>query len=96
MEKVYENAMMIELVKHGLLARQQELIKVCYGGQYVGEYFADILVNNIIILELKSVELIRAEHHRQLLNYLKATGKTIGFILNFGKKAEFKRMVLFD
>jgi GxxExxY protein len=94
LEKVYENALMIELKKQGLQAVSQEAIKVYYDNKVVGEYFADIIVNGIIILELKTVEALVEEHFKQLLNYLKATQKELGLLLNFGKKVEFKRVVL--
>jgi GxxExxY protein len=93
LEKVYENAMIIELVRHGLTVSQQEGIPVYYDGAMVGDYSADILVENVIILELKAAESIRNEHFAQLTNYLKATEKELGFVLNFGKKPEFKRMI---
>lgn len=92
LEKVYENAMIIELVRHGLTVSQQE-DPVYYDGAMVGDYSADILVENVIILELKAAESIRNEHFAQLTNYLKATEKELGFVLNFGKKPEFKRMI---
>jgi GxxExxY protein len=93
LEKVYENSMLIELKKQGLQAVQQEAIKVFYEGNLVGEYFADIVVNGIIILELKTVESFKEEHFKQLLNYLIATKKELGLLLNFGRKAEFKRII---
>jgi len=93
LEKVYENAMIIELQKRGLSAKQQLPIKVYYGKQIVGEYFADLLVNNLVILELKAAEQIVKAHEAQLTNYLKATDLEVGLILNFGPKAEFKRKI---
>ena len=94
LEKVYENALAIELKKLGLSVSQQESVKVFYDGMQVGDYFADLIVNGLVILELKSVEAIRNEHLAQLTNYLKATDKEVGLLLNFGKKPEFKRVVL--
>lgn len=94
LEKVYENALAHELRERGLLVRQQEPIKVYYGGLLVGEYFADLLVADCIIVELKAVEQISPEHTAQLLNYLKATKIEIGFVFNFGPKAEFARKIL--
>ena len=93
LEKVYENALMIELDKSGLLAEQQKPIKVYYDDQIVGEYFADIMVEDTIIIEIKAAESLREEHECQLLNYLKATSIEVGLLLNFGKKPEFKRKV---
>jgi len=93
LEKVYENALMIELKKNGLKAEKQKHIKVYYELQSVGEYFADIIVEDSIILELKAAESIVEEHELQLINYLKATEIEIGLLLNFGKNPEFKRKI---
>ena len=90
LEKVYENALILELQKRGLSVKQQVPIKVYYEGQVVGEYFADLLVNDLVILELKAAEQIIKAHEAQLTNYLKATDLEVGLILNFGPKAEFK------
>jgi len=95
LEKVYENALMIELRKRGLEAESQVPIKVFYKEEAVGEYFADILVQNKIILELKAVENLSKLHEAQILNYLKATEIQVGLLVNFKHpKAEIKRMVL--
>ena len=94
LEKVYENALAIELKKRGLAVTQQEGVKVYYDGAQVGDYFADITVNGFVILELKAVESLRSEHFAQLTNYLKATDKEVGLLLNFGRKPEFKRILL--
>ncbi len=94
LEKVYENALVIELKKSGLAVTQQEGVKVYYYGAQVGDYFADITVNGFVILELKAVESLRSEHFAQLTNYLKATDKEVGLLLNFGRKPEFKRILL--
>jgi GxxExxY protein len=93
LEKVYENAMLIELTKQGLRVIRQQHIKVHYDGQEVGEYFADLLVEDLVIIELKAAEVIVEEHEQQLLNYLKATNKEVGLLLNYGKKPEFKRKI---
>lgn len=93
LEKVYENALAIELMKSGLDVKQQAQIPVYYDGRLVGDYFADVVVQNVIILELKAAEALHAEHHAQLTNYLKATDKELGLLLNFGKKPEFKRII---
>ncbi len=91
LEKVYENALMIELKKYGMNAEQQKPLSVYYNGKIVGEYFADIIVNDRVILELKTVEKILPEHEAQLLNYLRATNIEVGLVLNFGRKAQFVR-----
>jgi GxxExxY protein len=93
LEKVYENAMMIELRKMNLNCSNQLPIKVFYDEQKVGDYYADIIVEDLIILELKAMEGIAEEHEYQLLNYLKATEIEIGLLLNFGEKPEFKRKI---
>jgi GxxExxY protein len=93
LEKVYENALLIELQSMGLEVLQQHPISVYYETHIVGEYFADLLVNNVVILELKTAEHLRSEHVVQLTNYLKATEKEVGILLNFGKDPEFKRVV---
>jgi GxxExxY protein len=92
LEKVYENALAIELNHNKLLALQQEPITVHYSGQSVGEYFADITVSDLIILELKSSQNLAFEHEAQLLNYLKATKYEVGLLLNFGPKPQIKRL----
>lgn len=93
LEKVYEKSLLIELRKSGLLCNAQVPIKVYYELQEVGYYFADIVVNNCIIIEVKAVETFCEEHEAQILNYLKATEFELGMLLNFGKKAQFKRKV---
>ena len=95
LEKVYENALLAELRERGLQAESQVPIKVYYKDKVVGEYFADILVEDKVILELKTVEKISKIHEAQLLNYLKATGIKVGLLVNFRHpKADIKRMVL--
>ncbi len=93
LEKVYENALSIELKGMGLHIRQQQNIKVYYKEQVVGDYYADIVVNNLVILELKAEENLREKNKSQLINYLKATDKEVGLLLNFGKDAEYKRVI---
>ena len=94
LEKVYENALLIELKKRGLKARSQAAIKVIYKETPVGEYYADLLVENKVIIELKTVDNLSKTHEAQLLNYLKATGMPIGLLVNFkNSKVEIKRMV---
>ena len=92
-EKVYENALALELRKLGLKVEPQRRIVVYYAGQVVGEYLADIVVNGVVIVELKAVRQLLKQHEAQLLNYLKATRIEVGLLLNFGPKAEFKRKV---
>ena len=95
LEKVYENALVVELRKRGLQAEAQVPITVCYKGEAVGEYFADIVVEGKIIIELKAVDRLQKIHEAQLLNYLKATEYKIGLLVNFmHPKAEIKRFVV--
>lgn len=94
LEKVYENALMVELGLRGIKAEQQHGIDVLYKGIVVGQYAADVLAASKIILELQAEKEYNSKHEAQLLNYLKATGIQVGFLLNFGeKKCEFKRLV---
>ncbi|OFX35721.1 MAG: GxxExxY protein [Bacteroidetes bacterium GWA2_32_17] len=91
LEKVYENAMLIELKELGLFCEKQRKIKVYYHSKIVGDYIADIIVENYIIIELKAAESLCEEHEFQLINYLKATEIEVGLLLNFGKEPQFKR-----
>jgi len=91
LEKVYENALTLELGRHDFIIIQQHPISVWYAGKVVGEYFADLVVNDLIILEIKAVKVLSEEHEAQLLNYLKATPYEVGLLLNFGPKPEHKR-----
>ena len=94
LESVYEKCLLIELHKAGMDAEAQKPITVYYDGEIVGEFVADIIVNDTVILELKSVRRVIKAHEVQLVNYLVATGKPIGLILNFGEsKVEVKRKV---
>ncbi|REG91191.1 GxxExxY protein [Flavobacterium aquicola] len=93
LEKVYQNAMYLELKSKGFKVEAQKQIKVYYKSQIVGEYFADIIVDDSITLELKACECLMDEHQAQLLNYLKATKVEIGMLLNFGTEPEFKRLI---
>lgn len=93
LERVYENALVYELTKNNLKVKRQYPISVFYENTLVGEYFADILVEDSIILELKVSDPVSKEHEAQLLNYLKATNKKIGLLLYFGKKAKVHRMI---
>ena len=95
LEKVYQRALLIELRKRGLKAESEVPIQVRYKGELVGDYFADIIVENLIILELKAIEQLQKIHEAQLLNYLKATGFKIGLLINFKyPKAEIKRFIV--
>jgi GxxExxY protein len=91
LEKVYENAMRIELVKQGLKVRQQEPILVHYDGQVVGEFYADLWVEDRVIVELKAVRSLSKAHEVQLVNYLTATGIDTGLLINFGPSVQVKR-----
>lgn len=93
LEKVYENALKYELMKHNLKVEQQKNIKVFYDQVVVGDYYADLIVNDLVIIELKAAEDICEEHEAQLINYLKATNVEVGLVLNFGKNAKFSRKV---
>ena len=94
MEKVYHSALVIELRKKGLFAEPEKRIEVRYDNQLVGEYFADIVVDNKVIIEVKSADQHNPVFEAQLLNYLKATGIEVGLIINFGSSVFVKRMVL--
>ena len=93
LEKVYENALMIEFRNERIPATPQSPIKVFYDGEIVGEYFADIQVDNKIIIEIKAAKRLAEDNEAQMLNYLKATEIEVGLLLNFGPKPEFKRKV---
>ena len=93
LEKIYENSMMIEFRKAGIPAEAQSPIKVIYEGEIVGEHAADIIVDQKVIIELKAAKNLMADHHAQLLNYLKATDIEVGLLLNFGPKPEISRKV---
>lgn len=92
LEKVYENALALALKKAGLNVKQQLPIDVYFDGEIVGKYEADLVINDLIILELKAARTLSPEHEAQLLNYLKATRYEVGLLLNFGAtQAEIKR-----
>ena len=93
LERVYQNAMIIELKNAGFDIEAQKRINVSYKNSIVGDYFADIVVENTVILELKASERLIHENELQLLNYLRATEIEIGLLFNFGKKAEFRRKI---
>ena len=95
LEKVYENALMIELKARNLKAENQVPINVEYKSTIVGDYYADILVENKVIIELKAIEKLQKIHEAQILNYLKATNFEIGLLVNFTHpKAQIKRYIL--
>ena len=91
LEKIYENALRIELAKQELHVKQQEPITVRYEGQVVGDYYADLLVEDTVVVELKAVHSLAKEHEAQLVNYLTATGIDVGLLTNFGASVQVKR-----
>jgi len=91
LEKIYKNSLNFELQSSGTICELEKKINVYYKENLMGEYYADLIVENSVILELKTCESIKAEHGYQLLNYLRATDIEVGLLLNFGKKPEFKR-----
>ena len=94
LEKVYERALLKELCLRGIPVEAQKEIKVFSTGQAVGTYFADLVVNNEILLELKAVENLNNIHKAQVLNYLKATGLKLGLLINFGReRVQYERLV---
>ena len=93
LEKVYENSLLIELKLRGLKVEAQRQIDVFYADEKVGVYFADLVVEDTVIVEIKASEALREENEYQLINYLKASDIEIGLLLNFGKKPEFKRKI---
>jgi GxxExxY protein len=90
-EKVYENALAIELKSHGIEAKRQVPVHVKYKGEVVGDYFADIVANDLLVLELKAVQTLSKAHEVQLVNYLCATGKDIGLLIDFGESVQVRR-----
>jgi GxxExxY protein len=91
LEKVYENALRLELDEAGLAVEQQQPIPVCYRGQLVGDFYADLIVAGRVIVELKAVQNVAKEHEVQLVNYLTATGIDDGLLINFGWSVDVKR-----
>jgi GxxExxY protein len=92
LESVYENAMTLALGEAGLDARQQAPVTVYFRGQIVGDFRADLVVDNAVIVELKAAKSLDSTHEAQLLNYLRATDLEVGLLMNFGPKSEFKRL----
>ena len=93
LEKVYESSLYNELISCGLSCERQKKIDVFYKGKLVGEYYADIIAEEKVIIELKAAEAICEEHEFQLINYLKATNIEVGLLLNFGKNPEIRRKI---
>lgn len=93
LEKVYEESLVCEIVHRGLVVQQQAPIEVFYREKKVGEYFADMLVNDLVIVEIKAVETLGEKHEAQLLNYLRSTNMEVGLLLNFGPKPQIKRKI---
>jgi len=93
LEKVYERALVIELSKTDLTVISQQMVTVFYGGQEVGYYIADLIINDKVVVELKAAECLAEEHEAQLINYLRATDIEVGLLLNFGKSPQLKRRV---
>jgi GxxExxY protein len=93
LEKVYHNALLTELKNMGLRAESEKQITVQYAGELVGEYFADIVVDDKVILEIKALQEINPVHETQLVNYLKATNIDVGLLLNFGPSLQVKRKI---
>ncbi len=95
LERVYENALHLELKDQGLKVEQQKELKVDYKGSEVGRYCTDLLVNDCILLELKAVDKLTSTHESQVINYLNATGLALGILINFGRsRVEYKRFAL--
>lgn len=92
-EKVYQAALAILLEELGMMVEQQKPIKVYFHNRVVGEYIADMVINDVVLLELKAVEHLADVHSAQLLNYLKSTEIEVGLLLNFGPQAEFRRKI---
>lgn len=93
LEKIYHNAMLIELTQQGFDCQSQQKINVHYQGKNIGEYYSDITVNGLILLELKATEVLVEAHENQLINYLRATTFEVGFLFNFGKNPEIRRKI---
>ncbi|MFW5756680.1 MAG: GxxExxY protein [Tangfeifania sp.] len=93
LEKVYQNSMFFELKSRGFFVEAQKQINVYFKGIQVGEYYADLVIDNLIIVELKAAEVIAPEHEYQLINYLRGTEMEVGLLFNFGKNPEFRRKI---
>lgn len=93
LEKVYQNSLFLELIVRGHKVEAHKEIKIYYKGREVGIYYADLVVDDLVILELKAADAINEAHQAQLLNYLRGTDKEIGYVLNFGPKPAFSRKI---
>ena len=93
LEKVYLNAMVIELIAMGFTVAKEKRILVYYFGNVVGDYNADLIVEDVVAIELKAIEVLVEENEHQLVNYLKATNIEVGLLLNFGKRPQVKRKI---
>lgn len=93
LEKVFQNSLYLELITRGHKVEAQKEIRIYYKGREVGIYYADLVVDDLVILELKAADAINEAHKAQLLNYLRGTDKEIGYVLNFGPKPEFSRKI---
>ncbi|MCW3125212.1 MAG: GxxExxY protein [Bacteroidetes bacterium] len=93
LERLYETALAIELTKRGFSVKRQSPIKVYYLGELIGEYCCDLIIDDIILIELKSVEVLAIAHKKQTINYLKATEMEVGLLLNFGEKPQIERFL---
>ena len=93
LERVYENALAVEFRHEGLSFGQQVPIEVCYRDEVVGKYFADFIVEGKVVVEIKADKFLGDDGEKQLLNYLRSTGKEVGLLLGFCKEADFKRKV---
>ncbi|KQX15455.1 GxxExxY protein [Flavobacterium sp. Root420] len=93
LERVYQNSLYLELKNKGFKVEAQKKIEVYYKGIEVGQYYADLIVDDLVILELKAADCIVKEFENQILNYLKGTNCEVGLLLNFGAKPEFKRKI---
>lgn len=93
LERVYQNSLYFELIAKGHKIEAQKEIRIYYKGREVGIYYADLLVDDLVILELKAAEIITDAHEAQVINYLRGTDKEVGYILNFGPKPEFSRKI---
>ena len=93
LERVYQNSLYLELIDRGYKVEAQKEIKIYYKSREVGVYFADLVINDLVILELKAAETLTDSHEAQLVNYLRGTAYEVGYVLNFGPKPEFSRKI---
>lgn len=93
LERIYENALVLELAKRGVRVQTQTPIQIRYDGQVVGEYIADLIVEGKVIVEVKAAKTLDGAAEAQLINYLRATGLKVGLLINFGPKIEIRRLI---